>query len=248
MIKKIKNFINEIIIWFFPIKEEKVFCIGLHKTGTTSLAHACEILGYRVKDYPRIRLFGSRFLWFTGTQLNDYNCFTDSTVIPLYKRLDKKFPNSKFIITIRPISSWLRSCSKWPNFNEKNVQKKRKIYRRRILGKETFDEKIYIDSYNKHHLDVKEYFKNRPNDILYLDISEENKWNILCDFLEKPIPEIEYPHSNSLTNKVLIQETIKDLGLEKKYEKLALKKFVNQKELNKQQLISFFKSNKFWNG
>ena len=146
---------------------------------------------------------------------------------------------------MRPISSWLKSCAKWPNFNEKNVQKKRKIYRRRILGKETFNEKIYIDSYNKHHDDVKEYFKNRPNDILYLDISEVNKWNILCNFLKKPIPKIEYPHSNSLINKVLIQETIKDLGLEKKYEKLALKKFVNHKELNKQQLISFFKSNKF---
>ena len=30
----------------------KIFGIGLSKTGTTSLAHALELLGYKTRDYP----------------------------------------------------------------------------------------------------------------------------------------------------------------------------------------------------
>ncbi|MDT0559388.1 sulfotransferase [Ichthyenterobacterium sp. W332] len=239
---KVINLIKEVTAWYFPKKEPKLFCIGLHKTGTTSLAKALTILGYRVKDYPTIRLYGNRFLWPRGTQINDYNCFTDSTIIPLYKRLDKKFPNSKFILTTRSLDSWLESCAKWPNFNETNVQKKRKIYRERILGDKNYNKSVYTQKYHEHLLDVKDYFKNRPDDIITLDVSQKDKWEILCSFLNKPIPSESFPHSNSGSNKRLILKIVEQFGFDAKSKELALNKFIDVKEVDEEKIISFLKS------
>jgi len=35
----------------------KIFGIGLSKTGTSSLAHALEILGYKTRDYPGLERY-----------------------------------------------------------------------------------------------------------------------------------------------------------------------------------------------
>jgi hypothetical protein len=239
---KIQNLLKEVTAWYFPEKEAKVFCIGLHKTGTTSLAKALSILGYRVKDYPTIRLLGNKFLWLRGTQINDYNCFTDSTIIPLYKRLDKKFPNSKFILTTRPIDSWLKSCSKWPNFNEDKVNRKRKIYRERILGDKNYNESKYTEKYYEHLSDVKEYFKYRPGDIITLDLSQKNKWEIICSFLNKPIPSEDFPHSNSGSNKRLILKIIEEYGYSDIAKESALAKFLDIKKVEEEEIISYLKS------
>lgn len=193
---KLLNIIREIKTWFFPKQEPKVICIGLHKTGTTSLAKALAILGYRVKDYPTVRTIGHRFLWFTGTQLNDYNAFTDSTVIPLYKSLHKKFKNVKFILTTRELESWLNSCSKWPNFLRPNVVGKRKIYREKVLGSANYDEIIFRDAYKKHLNDIETYFQNRKEDLLVLDVNDGHKWEKLCEFLGEPVPDEPFPYTN----------------------------------------------------
>jgi len=240
MIKIYKVF-KEITAWYFPKKEDKVFCIGMHKTGTTSLAKALTILGYRVRDYPSVRLLGDRFLWLRGTQINDFNCFTDATIIPLYKRLDKKFPNSKFIITIRPINSWLESCSKWPNFIRPNVTGKRKIYRERVLGAKNYDEVIFKEKYQEHFNDVTSYFKNRQKDLLLLDLYQDNKWEAICEFLKKPKPQEDYPHSNAGTNKRLINKIVTELGLDDKTKDLAHNKFLNDKKLNEDKIKKFLK-------
>ena len=239
---RINNFIKEVITWYFPKQEEKVFCIGLHKTGTTSLAKALTILGYRVVDYPSIRLLGNRFLWLKGTQLNDYNCFTDATIVPLYKKLDKKFPNSKFILTTRSIDSWLDSCSKWPNFLRPNVVGKRKIYRERVLGDKNYNEEAFKRKYNEHYEDVMKYFKSREDDLLELDIAQDNKWEDISAFLNKPIPDSPYPHSNSGVNKRFINEVAKDLNINNEYKELAFRKFHDAKNLDKNTLVTFFKS------
>jgi hypothetical protein len=68
---------------------------------------------------------------------------------------------------------------------------------RAILYKTTvFDREKFLESYDRYHRFVCDYFKDRPNDILLLDLKESNKWEILCRFLDKSIPNIEYPHLN----------------------------------------------------
>jgi hypothetical protein len=49
------------------------------------------------------------------------------------------------------------------------------------------------DVYDAHHRDVMEYFKNRPSDLLVMDITKGQGWDILCPFVNKPIPDAAFP-------------------------------------------------------
>ena len=76
----------------------KIWCLGLSRTGTTTLSEVLNRVGYRHIHYP------------TDEQMLDMNndgC-GDIPVIPVYKELDRRFPNSKFIYTIRDKESWLK--------------------------------------------------------------------------------------------------------------------------------------------
>jgi hypothetical protein len=89
-------------------RREKIFCIGKNKTGTTSIAKLFESHGYRVAKQSR----GEHLLkdWHAGKfdKLVDFVCdggdvFQDIpfSLSGTYRHLDKAFPNSKFILTVR---------------------------------------------------------------------------------------------------------------------------------------------------
>ncbi len=65
----------------------KVFGIGLSKTGTKSLVKALKILGYKSVHYPR-----------NLNVLKNYDAAADISVAHAFKELDKKYPKSKFIL------------------------------------------------------------------------------------------------------------------------------------------------------
>ena len=79
----------------------KVFCIGFHKTGTTSLELALKKLGYRVtgsfgtKD-PDI---AEKVHEMAYAMVPEYDAFEDNPWPILYRELDERFPGSKFILT-----------------------------------------------------------------------------------------------------------------------------------------------------
>jgi hypothetical protein len=92
-------------------KKTKVFGIGLSQTGTQSLAQALTRLGFNVIHSPddevtlRELMIGN----YNFSILKDFDGITDITVTPFYAQLDKLFPDSKFILTVRDKESWLRS-------------------------------------------------------------------------------------------------------------------------------------------
>ena len=101
----------------------KVFGIGLSKTGTTSLARALEILGYNVKDCLGITKYSKGDISsINETALDTYDALTDTPIPNFYRELDKKYPNSKFILTVRDMDGWLNSCRK--QFNQKLAEKR----------------------------------------------------------------------------------------------------------------------------
>ena len=75
----------------------KIFGLGLSRTGTTTLAETLKLVGYDVIHYPSHNQLFSE----------NNNGATDIPVIPHYKELDKRFPNSKFVYTIRDKQEWL---------------------------------------------------------------------------------------------------------------------------------------------
>ena len=51
--------------------------------------------------------------------------------------------------------------------------------------------------YNAHNEGVLAYFKDRPDDLLVLDIAKGEGWEPLCKFLGCPVPAAPFPHANN---------------------------------------------------
>ncbi len=171
----------------------KVFCIGFHKTGTTSLAMALKLLGYRVtgpngtKD-PDI----ADKVWTMADELvQQYDAFQDNPWPVIYREMDHKYPGSKFIFMTRSSESWIRSQVK--DFGLRETPMRKWIYG---VGCPEGNEEIYVARFKRHNREVIEYFANRPNDLLTLDLTSGDGWEKLCTFLGTDVPDTPFPHAN----------------------------------------------------
>jgi hypothetical protein len=181
--------------------KSKVFCIGFHKTGTTSLAVALRLLGYRVtgpngtKD-PDI---AEKVYDMAYSLVEQYDAFQDNPWPVLYKELDKKYPGSKFILTRRSAESWIRSQVK--DFGLSETPMRHWIYG---VGCPEGNEDIFVARYERHNREVLEYFRDRPEDLLVFDLPTGAGWENLCPFLGEEVPATPFPHANkaSLSRKV----------------------------------------------
>ena len=56
--------------------------------------------------------------------------------------------------------------------------------------------RTYIARYERHNREVQEYFANRPDDLLIIDLPNDDGWSRLCPFLGHPTPNEPFPHAN----------------------------------------------------
>ena len=176
---------------------KKVFGIGLSRTGTTSLHVASLILGLSAVHYPREA--ASR--WFRGDfsreTTDHFDVITDLPTPVYFQQLDTTHPGSRFILTIRSIDSWLESVEKFfakspPESAETLL---RDFIRIACYGTTRFHRQRMMSVYMRHIELVQNYFRQRPSDLMIINISEEtNPWDRLCAFLEMPVPKMGFPH------------------------------------------------------
>ena len=188
----------------------KVFCIGFHKTGTTSLEVALKKLGYKVTGS-----FGTKDPDIAGkvheaayAMVERFDAFEDNPWPILYKELDARFPGSKFILTRRPTESWIRSQVK--DFAATETPMRRWIYGE-DAGCPEGNENIYTARYERHNREVLEYFEGRPNDLLVMDIPGDARWDKLCAFLGHDVPDEPFPHANKASLSRRIKNWFKKL-------------------------------------
>ncbi|WP_172824553.1 sulfotransferase family protein [Vreelandella subglaciescola] len=178
--------------------DNKIFCIGFHKTGTTSIALALEQLGYKVTGPNGIRDPDIAFnaLSMCKQLVNDYDAFQDNPWPLFYREMDEMFPGSKFILTLRDEQSWMRS--QLTHFGANETPMRRWIYG---VGCPLGNEETYLEIYRQHYDSVRKYFSNRPNDLLEMDLSNDDGWEELCEFLEHDIPDSVFPHVNKAVDR-----------------------------------------------
>ena len=182
-----------------PTHKTKVFGIGLSKTGTTSLARALETLGYRTRDYLGVTSYIAGDLSSIDLQEIDENdAFTDTPIPRFYKQLDKHYPHSKFILTTRDMEGWLKSCKK--QFTERMVAMQNDATTQLhtdLYDCFAFDPEKYANGYTRHLNGVLNYFKDRPDDLLVVDIcGGQQNWLKLSEFLVQPVPDVPFPVTN----------------------------------------------------
>ncbi len=185
-------------------RQQKVFGVGLSKTGTSSLTEALNQLGVRSIHYPYDeRTYNElRDGNYKLSILEEYQGVIDLPVVPFYAQLDRIYPNSKFILTVREKDAWLRSCELhwrlmmgwWDNFPQ--FRRFHEFISACVYGTLKFNCERFAYVYDTHVRNVREYFKDRPGDLLVIDICGGEGWEKLCPFLGLPIPAAPFPHAN----------------------------------------------------
>jgi hypothetical protein len=184
-----------------PIKKSfnKVFEVGFPKTGTTSLDGAYRILGLRAKGYDAyLHSIKDTNLDEVLKYAEQYDAFQDGPWHNInIEVLDKTFPNSRFILLERDDESWYKSMEY--QFKIKNQHdwfaKQKKSW--------------HIWNKNRKYKRIKEYFIDRPGDLLVLNLfTEKDPWGKLCNFLDLSLPKegTKFPHWNKNPNKNPRQE------------------------------------------
>ena len=162
----------------------KIFIIGLPRTGTTSVCHAFLQLGFSCAHTAYIQ---NTFA--TAQVLADTPIFND------YQQLDKLYPGAKFIYLEREPEKWLPSIRQLLQRMQVNLTRTDGGFNPHIkrcylntFGDFTSDDlendAYLLSCYKQHKASAKQYFANRPADLLSIDIASPNSFSLLCRFLQ----------------------------------------------------------------
>lgn len=181
----------------------RIFGIGMHKTATTSLHTALKILKFDSAHWKSAHwakaIWSEMIAMGKSSTLEQHYALTDLPLPLLYKQLDKAYPGSKFILTVRDEQKWLRSVEKhWSyDYNQFRASWDHDPFSHRIhkelYGINTFNAAVFLAKYRQHNAEVKDYFKSRPEDLLVMHMDKDEGWAELCSFLNCPVPVISYP-------------------------------------------------------
>lgn len=176
---------------------QKVFCIGFHKTGTSTMAEVFRTLGYcwynKRQNPTLVQQLTQGDFSLAKELVATYDAWSDDPTAYLYQHLDKWHPDSKFVLTIREPQQWITSMCNYFT-NEDSVWRKF-IYDGQSVPKGNED--LYLNVYNDHCHQVQQYFKDRPHQLLVIDITKQPEWEPICSFLNRPVPNVPFPHVNA---------------------------------------------------
>jgi len=177
----------------------KTFGIGWPKTGTKTLGECFKILGF---NHESIRLDlvedlhnGDLSRIFDIAREKD--TFEDWPWIILYREMDRQFPGSKFILTQRDPDRQLHSYQNMLKSLDL-PEDEWNAMRRTLYGLPfpNVNAEQMQARYLQHNQDVRHYFKDRPGDLLEINWEAGDGWDVLCDFLGLPTPDVALPHAN----------------------------------------------------
>lgn len=191
-------------------KEQKIFCVGRNKTGTTSVHKIFQQLDIPVGAQREAELLApdwgigrfdriEKYVRYGGVAFQDVPFSLPGT----YREMDKRFPGSKFILTVRDSADvWYSSLVRFQSKlfgnnclptkedlqNATYVQKGWAWKMNRFLHDTTeddlYNEEALKQSYLKHNADVKAYFSDRPEQLLVINLKEADAARKISVFLD----------------------------------------------------------------
>ncbi|PZD76607.1 sulfotransferase [Mesonia sp. K7] len=224
--RRIKSIVKVISRRIKVYGKPKIFCIGLNKTGTTSLEKEMLELGFIVGNQMK----GTKLLYDWSKRdfnllrklCNSAEFFQDAPFsYPFtFIVLDQMFPNSKFILTERDNAEvWYNSLTKFHSklwgdgLNPPTIQELKKApgpnpgfrYDSMTLVKnvpldQPYKKEVLIDYYETHNKYVKEYFRHTKNKLLTINVSIPEDYKRFCDFIGRKTEKSEFPWENKTKN------------------------------------------------
>lgn len=173
-------------------KPEKIVCVGLGKTGTTSFSDAMKILGYRHKSMGFHHAYQHRRMLPIRLAIARHQSFDDFPWCYLYEYIEQRYPNSKFVLTRRKSAeAWYQSLVKH-HLRGESVHNDKLFYG---YHSPMQNPKHFVQLYESHNERVRQYFRGDPR---FLEVCWEDGdgWDELCGFLGRRTPKENFPHSN----------------------------------------------------
>lgn len=197
----------------------KVFGIGSQKTGTTTLGHCLQTLGFTphvLRPQSKVLRAYARDPDTALRYAERYRSFQDApwSYDDFYQRLDRRFPQSKFILTERDVDRWFASFVKYkkaPGRERSDIRYRFRDPRVGVLmhklawgidydrlGNYAMEphEATYRAVYERRNAGIRRYFEDRPQDLLVVDWEKGHGWAELSDFLSVDVPDLPFPHAN----------------------------------------------------
>ena len=143
------------------IKYEKIFVIGFNKTATSTFQWLFQENGLRTQHFSK---------W----DVPNYTCFGDNGDKNNFKKLDENYPNSLFILNVRPLRDWLISRfkhglrQKSPNWaHPYSIEKCSK----------------WLSDREKHHGELLSHFQSSPDKLIVINTNKQGWQNYVADFI-----------------------------------------------------------------
>ena len=200
--------------------DQKVFIIGLNKTGTTSLKMLFESLGYiigdqvagerLIRDYARQNFTAILKLCDSAEVFQDIPFSLPGS----YEFIYRKYPNAQYILSERDSAEqWFQSLTR---FHRKIVANggpidaadlRTHFYRWRgyllesqkiaygATEQSLYDADLYKRCYSNHNAAVRAFFEGQDN-FIAINLSSDDAAQKLADFLSVSPAEICIPHEN----------------------------------------------------
>jgi hypothetical protein len=189
----------------------KIFCIGSGKTGTTSLEKLLKQFGFKMGNQPTAEVLSRDWLKYRDAERIIKYCYTADAFQDapfgypdLYKELDKAFPDSRFILTVRDSpEDWYQSLLRFhtklfssdPSRPPTESDLANSLYRYKGYLLEghillhgypkvpLYDEDVYKRYYIQQNNEKRNYFANRREQFIEIKIGKQEDFQNLCNFL-----------------------------------------------------------------
>jgi len=206
----------------------KYFVIGFNKCATSTFHEL----------FIQNKLKSQHASWPTKWDVENFDCFSDNGHLNNFQLLEHKYPNSTFILNTRPLNKWLISRFEhgvreqhWPLINlRQDWPNWAYPCTKELVIK-------WINHRHDYYLELLNYFKNKSNKLIIVDISIPNWIEYICKELEFKKSKIKsqniYKKSYQyikISN--LVNEVFKELNYDIEQQKLVLLKEKNEQYLN----------------
>ncbi|KKN79763.1 hypothetical protein LCGC14_0336180 [marine sediment metagenome] len=181
----------------------KIIGIGMPRTGTASLCEALRILGYNAIHHApeRIDLDTVNADTFAGLY-DDVDAAVDMPAAFFHREIGQAYAGLgvKFILTTRDTDEWWESIKFHANKIRVSADVSHIRYTDRLhqllFGCAEPHEFLWKRRFVDWATEGIPYFSWDLARVLCIDISAGDKWEPLCRFLGKPIPDVEFPWRN----------------------------------------------------
>ncbi|NOX29391.1 MAG: sulfotransferase [Actinobacteria bacterium] len=172
---------------------DKVFGVGLARTGTTSMHQAMGLLGLNSApdSIPLLDSIDENFL-------ACHDAFFDNPIPFRYRQLEAVCPDARWIVTQRPVEQWLDSMQ-WlfgPGLDRLDPQTRAigdRVHRE-LYGSDTFDAQHLGTIYERHYDELAGWVSGR--DAIWIHVDRGITWEPICELLDLDVPAEPFPHSN----------------------------------------------------